>query len=312
MPSTSAQRCSLLRLARVPLTVGLLLSLCGCALSPLTRRTSAFASAATAATNGTADAYELVEQTYRDAQVARLVANYDDAGFDTIGLQPFLSEPQRKVRVGVLRGLRSYADLLAAVSSDKPLTDVDASAKAMSASLQAISANDLVKAKLTATDVNVATTAIDALGRALIERRRRRDLPVILRQMQEPIETICTLLREDLGDPAHGGLRNELHISYLDLLREQENYIADNEDKLTPDQRREEIRVLPRLAASEQRGDRALAETGKALAQMARTHTALAATANQKDAPAFNLQMQQLASSAQQLESFYASLPSRF
>lgn len=316
MPSGDTMRRLLRSITALPLPAALCLAtlclaLCGCALSPLARRTSTFATAAVAATSHSELAYQLVEQTYRDAQIARLVANYDDAGFDTAKLQLFLSPPDLKIRIDLLDGLRSYAELLAAVSGDQPLTDVDASAKSLGASLQSLSANDLVKARFTSSDANLATAAIGALGRALIEHTRRRELPGILRQMQQPVETICTLLQQDIGAPAQSGLRNELHISYLDLLREQKNYIADNEGKLTPSERREEIRLLPRLATSELNADRALAATQKALAQLARTHTALAATAGQKDAPAFHLQMAQLAASAQQLQSFYTPLPSR-
>ncbi len=240
-----------------------------------------------------------------------MVATYETSGFDTSKLKPFLPEQDRKVRTHVIEGLESYAELLAAISGDQPLTQVDASAKAMGASLQGLSAIDLGNAKLTATNANLATTAIDALGRALVEQKRRRDLPGILHQMQEPIETICKLLEQDIGDPAGSGLRNELHISYLDLIREEKNYLADNGGKLLPAERREEIRSLGRLAASEAQGDHALAETQSTLARLARAHTALAETAGQKSSPVFQVQMEQLAESVQQLKSFYDTLPSR-
>ena len=288
----------------------LCLSLAGCSLSPLARRTSQFASAATVTAAETGNAYQLVENTYREAQIARQVATYDESGFDITRVKTFLSPHDLEVRKQILDGLEDYAELLAAVSGDQPLTEVDTSSKALGASLQTLSANDLLGAKLTTTDANVAATAIDALGRALVERKRRRELPGILEQMRQPVETICTLLQEDIGDPARGGLRNELHVNYLDLMREQKNYIAENEKKLSPAEKREEIRALPKLARAEVAGDRALAATQRALRQLARTHTALGVTAAQKDSPAFHLQMAELTASAQQLKDFYSSLPS--
>ena len=296
---------------RLLLTAVLCHNICGCSLSPLAKRSTEFASAATITTTDTADVYEVVERTYRKAQTARLVANYDKSGFDSTSLRPFLPQHDLDVRIEILSGLMSYAELLAAVSSDQSFTELDDSAKSLGAALGTLSANELSASKLTSTDVNIATTAIDALGRALIEKKRRRELPGILHQMQQPIETICTLLAQDIGDPEHSGLRNELHISYLDLLREQKNYIAENESKLSPADRRDEIRILPQLAISEAHADRALAATQKALLQLARTHTALALTAAQKDSPAFRVQMQQLAAAAQQLKTFYASLSSQ-
>ena len=286
------------------------LALAGCSLSPLARRTSEFATAATLTTAETGNAYQLVEKTYMEAQIARQIANYDESGFDITKVKTFLSDHDLEVRKKILDGLQDYAELLAAVSGDQPIADIDTSSKALAASLQALSSSDLVGAKLTTTDANIAAIAIDTLGRALVERKRRRELPGILQKMNEPIETICALLEEDIGEPARGGLRNELHINYIDLLREQKNYIAENENKLSPAEKREEIRALPKLAHSEIEGDRALAATQRALRQLARTHTALGVTAAQKDSPVFHLQMAELTASAEQLKSFYASLSS--
>ncbi len=309
MHSATVSQHLLWRLGSLSSTAALCLCLCGCLPSPLARRTSAFAKAATATTANTEQAYDLVESTYREAQLAHMVARYDEAGFDIAELKPFLPEQDRKVRVDVIEGLQSYAELLAGVSGDQSLVDVDTSAKSLGASLQTLSANKLIAAKLTSTDATLAASAIDALGRALIESKRRRELPIILHNMQQPIETICALISLDIGDPAHSGLRDELHINYLDLLREQKNYIADNKDKLTPFEKREEVRVLARLATSESRADLALARTQKALARLAQAHTALALTARQKNAPAFQLQMEQFAASARQLKSLYDTSP---
>ncbi len=286
------------------------LALSSCSHSPLVLRTSAFATAATDTANNTEDAYELVEASFRDAQTASMIAHFDTSGFDPSQIQPFLPEADRKVRSDVINGLRTYAELLASVSGDQPSKDIDASAKTVATSLQSISSDNLVKAHFTAADANLAATAIDALGHELLERKRRSELPAVLRQMQQPIETICTLLAADIGDPAHSGLRNELHNNYLDLLRDQKNFIADNAAKLSPSEKRNELRVLPKLADAEADADHALASTEKTLLELARTHTALAATAAQKDAPALRLQLQQLDAQARQLTGFYSSLSS--
>ncbi len=310
MPSHPAPPSVLPGVAKSLLTATVSLGLLACSLSPLARRTSSFANAATITATSTGDAYQLVEQTFRDAQIARLVANYDTSGFDAAKLHPFLPDADLQVRSKLLKGLRSYAELLATISGDQPLADVDAGAKSLGDSLRSLSTNDLVAAHFTPQNANLGATAITALGRVLVESKRRRELPSILHDMREPIETICDLLAQDIGDPARSGLRNELHISYLDLLREQKNYIADNTSKLLPSERRDEIRLLPRLAGYESGADRALAGTQRALAQLALTHTTLAATASQKSSPAFDLQMQQLAATALQLQSSFASLPS--
>lgn len=282
--------------------------LAGCAHQPLMARTSAFAAAATVTAKSTDDGYALVEQSFRDAQLARMVAHFDDAGFDPSTIKPFLPATDRQVRSEVVDALRSYAEHLSAVSGQDSLKEVDAGAKAVGGSLEQISANTLVSAHFTATEANLAAVAIDALGRELVERRRRRDLPGILKQMEQPIDTICSLLAKDLGDPERSGLRNQLHNDYLDLLREQKNYIVDNSDKLSPAEKREAVLALPKLANDGDDADRALAATQGALLELAKTHAALAATAGQKDAPGFQLQLEQLEASAQRLTNFYSSI----
>ena len=294
------------RLLPLLAAVALLLSLTGCALNTLTRRTAAFSLAATPVTVESTNAYQLVERTYRDAQIAHMVATYDESGFDTARIRPFLNPQGLQIRTDILNALRSYVELLAAISSsDDRLAPT---MKSMGASLEDISASKLASAKLSADDATTATGAINALAHILIDQKRRRDLPGILHQMQQPIETLSTLLQQDIGDPDRGGLRNELHISYLDLIRQQKSFLSTNAATLSPSDKRREILILPELATSELAGDHALFETQKALAQLALAHTTLAATAAQKNAPAFELQLSQLSSIAQQLHSSYASL----
>ena len=295
---------------KVPLAVAILVVLSGCSLSPFARRTALFATAATSTTSESTNAYNLVERAYRRAQIARMMANYDESGFDTTKLQPFLSPKDLDARTDVLKALRSYAELLAAVSGDQSLKAVDASAKSLGTSLQGLSANTLLGAPMTSAEAGAVTTAFDALSRVLVEGERRRHLPAILHQMQQPIETICTLLQQDIGDPARSGLRNQLHISYLDLLREQKLYIAVNKGTLTPSEKRTELLVLPALAASELDGDRALAATQKALAQLARTHTALAAYRRPEGRPRLRSPALGARPTPPAAHSFYTSLQS--
>ena len=294
---------------QLALSVGLS-CLSGCAHSPLASRTAAFSAAATAATQQTQDAYTLVERTYYDAQVARMVRRYDTAGFDEETIRPFLPERDREVRTRVLRGLLAYAQLLAEVSGDQPLDEVDTASAQLANALGSLSANELAGAHLASADTNAAATAIDALGHALVERKRRRELPGILRNMQKPIATICTMLQADIGDRVTSpGLRNQLRANYNDLLREQKNLIADGRTTMPADERREAIRVLPNLVRASRDGDAALMQTYAALGELAGAHTALAETAGQKDAPSFRIALSRLLDSASQLQSFYRSLP---
>jgi hypothetical protein len=288
----------------------------GCSVSPLARRASAFATAATAAAKDTTNAYALVEQTHHDAEVQAMVANFDTQGFDPAKIKPFMSPQDMEARTKILDGLSKYAEELAYVSGDQPMTDFDTQADAVGKSLQDLSKTDsiaafLKSANVTDMDVNLATTAVDALGRALIERRRGRELPVLLKEMKDPIVQICALLEADIGDPEKSGLRNQLKNDYDTLKRKQIRFIHDNEATMSASDKRALIEELAKMSDDEAAGDKTLAATQAALKQLATTHTALTESGNAKDAPVFRTMLSELESDGQQLQGFYSKLPAQ-
>lgn len=287
--------------------------LAGCSLSPLAKRAAVFAPAATAAAKDTTAAYALVEQTHRDTEMAALVVSFDSEGFDPDQMKPFVPEADMAVRTKILAGLAKYAETLAYVSGDQPLTGVDTQTEALGKSLQELSksaelASLAKKARVSGEDLNLTTTAIDALGRALIERRRSRELPGILKQMREPMERICALLEEDIGEPETSGLRNQLHNDYATLRRKRIRFLRDNEATMSPSEKRAAIEELPKLVDAEAAGDRTLAATQDALKQLAATHTALATSADRKEAPAFHAMLGELIEDGAQLQALHAKL----
>ena len=291
-------------------------SLTGCAVSPMSKRTAAFSTAAVSAAQGTTKSYQIVEQSYHDSQVAALVESYDQDGFHPEKIQPFISSEDMKVRTRVLEGLTKYAETLAEISGDQPLKTLDTQAAAFGKSLQTLSRNGEIKplaksAQISDTELNIVTTAVDALGRALIENRRRKDLPEVLRQMKEPVNQICALLEADIGDPEKSGLRNELKNNYQTLLRKQEQFIHHNERQMSAQEKRQEIERLPQLVREAKTADQSLATTQKALAQLAKTHAALVESGNAKDSPGFRTLLAELIEYGEQLSEFYQKLPGK-
>lgn len=284
----------------------------GCSISPLAKRATAFSGAAASTTKATANAYQIVEQVHYDSEIATLVSNYD-GHFPMEKVQPFLSDKDVETRTQILNGLTQYAETLAYVSGDQPLADVDTQAQAVGKSLQSLSQNDTIaplakSAHVSGMELNAFTTALDALGRTLVEQKRRKELPSILKQMKEPIDRICKLLQDDIGDPQHSGLRNELSNNYKTLIHKQEAFIKDNPN-LSPTERRAAIEELPKLAKAMNAADGTLAATQDALGQLAKTHDVLVDTASAKDAPLFKTRLAELVQTAQQLDNFYGKLP---
>ena len=293
------------RTTRILLLPGLLLTLSGCMISPLASRTAAFSAAATATVAQTTNAYQLVNQAYYDAQLATLVANYDTTTFDPSQIKPYLPEKDLAVRTQVLNGLTQYATLLAEVSGNQPVTDLETQVKAAGNSLVKLQQDDFKAFKISTTEQNLAVTAITALGDILIERDRARSLPGILDKMDKPIHDICAILQSDIGTVDKPGLAHALHLEYDNQIADEQRFIQKNGASMTPEQKRTEIETLPKLVLAQQQADRTLAATAKSLASLADAHTALTATKTQKDAPAFKVKLAELLQDAQTINGFY-------
>jgi hypothetical protein len=296
-------------------TTGLAISLlvAGCTVSPMVKRASEFATAATAASKDATSAYQLVEQEHYNVEVARLVANFSTAGFDLNSIQPFMHPVDMDARNTLIRGLSEYSEKLAAVAGDQPLTAMDTQAEAAGKSLTNLSTSSALasmvkQANINTADLNLVTTAVDELGRTLINRKRNAELPALLKEAKGPIAAICTLLEADIGDPEKRGLRSQLRNDYLTDIQKQEKFIKDNPG-LSPADRRAAIVELATLAKAARDGDKALAATQKELADLATANAALADTDKKKDSPAFRSRLSELVSDGQQLRGFYEKLP---
>jgi len=293
--------------------VSLLLLVGGCSTTPLTQRATEFSTAATAATLKVQNAYQLVNASYIDAQMASLVNNFDTNGFSPSQIQSFMPSAAMQARTQMIAGLQQYATLLAEVSGNEPVTALDTQSEALGKALQGLSSSVGLSsvAKNANTDSGIASAAVDALGRMLIERKTAKELPEILTEMQKPVDNICQLLEDDVGTPEGAGLRNQLKIDYDSLIAEQRTYIYANEAKMTPDERRTEIEKLPQLVTTEQQDDATLAQTQEALKALAATNDALATTKNSKQAPAFRALLAELESESQQIASVYNATMSK-
>ncbi len=285
-----------------------LLLISGCSVAPpLSQRVAEFSTAATATSLKVQNAYQLVEQSYTDAQMARLVNNFDRTGFNPSQIKPFMPKAAMRARTQMIAGLQQYAILLAEVSSNQSTTALDAQSEALGKSLQALSTSTGLTsvAKNANTDIGFLSTAVDALGRMLIEHKTAEDLPKILIQMQKPVDDICQLLEEDIGTPEGSGLRNQLKNDYDDLIAEQRTYIYANEAKMTPEEKRTEIEKLPQLVMTEEQDESMLAQTKAALKALAETNDMLVATKKSRQAPAFWALLADLTAESHQIGSVY-------
>jgi len=285
----------------------------GCALSPLSQRATSFSTAASATVVKMQSAYQLVEQAYEDAEMATLVNQFDTRGFSAASVQPLMADADMKARTQLLDALQQYASLLAEVSGNEAVTELDKQSDALGKNLETLS-QDTSLASLSKNadmEAGIEATAVDALGRLFMEKRTAKELPAILEKAQKPVDAICTLLAQDIGTPEGNGLRNELRDKYAELIADQRTYILANEKNMTPEEKRTEIGKLPQLVTNEKQDDAALAQTADALKQLAATNDALNETKKDKDAPAFKALLSQMVAQGQQLGTVYSAVGSK-
>lgn len=289
---------------------------CSLSLSPLAKRSAAFGDAASRVVTESSKAYDTVERTTYHANVSTLVLDFDESGFDRSKIKPFLPARDLQVREDVLGGLQTYANDLSQIAGDQAFAPLDQQASALSAALVTLSSNgELQKLAPGASDTEAKglATAVDTLGKMLIERKRRKELPSIIRKMQPVLEQLCGLLEQDIGDkPTDGrdghGLRNQLWNEYDDLIGNQTDYISENKARFTPAEKATEIVRLPQLVTEQQDADAALASTKAALRQLVETHHALLLP---QQSGTFHQRLSELVQDGQQIGQFYSSLNSK-
>lgn len=289
---------------------------CSLTLSPLANRSAAFGNAASHVVRDSSLAYDTVERTTYNANVSFLVLDFDTSGFHREKIKPFLPPHDLAVRLTVLRGLQAYADDLAEIAGNGSFVPLDQQATALSQNLESLSANgELGKLAPHASEAEAKglATAVDTLGKVLIERKRRKELPSIIKKMQPVLEDLCHLLELDLGNRSidgigGSGLRDQLWNEYDNLIGNQANYIRDNKEKLSPSEKAVEVSKLPQLVQQQQDADAALAGTQAALRDLVETHRALLMT---PQVGTFRDRLKELVQDGQQISQFYSSLNSK-
>jgi len=287
------------------------LILAGCALSPLAKRTASFSTAAAATVQDASNAYQVVEQAHQQMDIDKLVVTFDPTKPNQLVLKSFLTDQDLQAHTDALNGIQQYAELLAEVSGDQPLTALDAPATALATSIKNISANDFTKAGISSDEIDAGVAGLHFLGQLLIEHDRSKKLPKILNDMDPHLQSICALLKAEIGTPKTRGLRNELLTSYDGQIQYHLTYIKLNAASLTPAEKRSEIEALPKLVEASKQADQTLAATAEALDQLAKTHHALATSANKKESVSFKVHLAELIRDGQNISAFYNTLESQ-
>ncbi|HYL16257.1 MAG TPA: hypothetical protein VEV41_24705 [Terriglobales bacterium] len=286
----------------------------GCLSPAVHKNVPAFASAVTLATENTKSAFDVVEQEYENVQAERIVVNYDREGFNPNMVKQFLGPEDLEVRLALLDALQHYASTLAEVSGDKQLDQFDDKTRALGSSLQSLTKTAAFQRLVTssAMEVNIAATAINALGQWFIERKRQQQLPRLISDMQEPVRRTAELLQADIGsapdDHGHGGhgLREQLWNEYTQAALQQVAFIDHNKDHMDPASKAEAIKKLPQLVRQRALADQTLKQTQVTLSKLVEAHSALLRAVQSKTD--IQAEFSALIGEGQRIKSFYDSL----
>lgn len=286
----------------------------GCISPAVHKNVPAFANAVTLATENTKSAFDAVQEQYENVQAQRIVVNYDKQGFNPKMVKQFLDPEDLHVRLDLLDALQRYASTLSDVSGDKQLEQFDDKTRAFGTSLQNLTSTDAFKKLVnsSAADGNIATTAVNTLGRWFIERKRQQRLPDLISEMQEPVKTTAELLQADIGsapdENGRGGrgLRDQLWSEYTQAMVQQVAFIDQNKDRMDPAAKAEAIEKLPDLVKRRSLADQALKQTQATLSKLVDTHAALLRAVKAKGD--IEAECSALISEGQRIKSFYDSL----
>ena len=277
----------------------------------------------------TAPVIHQAAEAYRAANALHnLKVNYDAvAEFDTKksaynprDIEVLLSDKDIAVRLAVLESFQVYVKSLCAIVSGtnpKELTEASVSVGGELSSL----GNALVPAIEKAAGLarsngasastgvispetkNAITTGIDALGQFLINHKVKAELPAKISAMDPHVQALATLLESDIDV-----LIDQERLDY-DRIIDMHTLSIRAAGDLPFGERREEIMKLPNFVRKERNAQERLTTLRAAIVALAKAHQQLAADAAGKNPESFKQQLKDLANSAEELGTFYSSLP---
>ena len=250
-------------LAKLPFTGRLINSLvfailisniCGCVSPDASKQIKSFSEATILTADNTTQAFKLVEDTYYNEQVSRLIFNSGDQkrleAFHLDSLHPFIDTNALQVRLDILEALKTYAANLSALMGNSSLTNLDQDTAQLGKVLITIDTNLVSDLKLhkevfTTGEIQIFTAAINAMGHWLISYKQEKDAKTAIASMQQPVADICSLFQKDFPI-----LRDQLTNNLFLTFSQDRAYLIDHNAQFdnAPEQKRAAVGELAALA----------------------------------------------------------------
>ncbi|HBC87861.1 MAG TPA: hypothetical protein DCZ94_12975 [Lentisphaeria bacterium] len=279
---------------------------------------SEFSEAVSVTAENNMAAYAEIEKVHQDVELMKIVANFDNKGFKPDSVRPFFDSQALKVRKQVLDGLCLYSEKLSGISDGKQLEEFDEETRKLGASLQELN-EGLMKSsffrntQMESSSVQVFSTAVNAIGRWIIEYKKDKAVRETIIGMNVNIRDICTLFMQDFGNPPDGmhknpgGLRAQQWNQHDELMLLQDKFIGDNKNKMDPVAKKLEIEKLASLPMKQKEADAVLADMQNSFKRIRDIHDALAkdAVGEKQD---YELMLKKLIAEGKRIGKFYKSV----
>jgi hypothetical protein len=150
------------------------------------------------------------------------------------------------------------------------------------------------------------STALYALGKFLIDRKVKNELPAKIAEMDPHVDALSRLLEDDIDI-----LREQTDHDYQRIVNLQVLFIRkySESNQLGPEQQRIEIMKVPDTLRRQKAANEKLSSLKAAIALVAKAHHDLTAEVQGKNPESFKEKLQDLANAASDLGTFYSSLP---
>ncbi len=259
-----------------------------------------------------------IERVHHEVELIKTVALFDSKGFKPDSLSPFFDGQDLKIRKQVLDGLCLYSGKLSELAGNQQLDEFDSETRNLGSSLQNLNEglvkNSLFKnASLNPSQVQVFTTAVNAVGRWIIEYKKDKSIKESITGMNGSVSEICVIFDQDFGSPTGvehknaRGLRAQQWNQYDELMMLQDKFIRDNSAKLDPIAKKLEIEKLAALPRKQKDSDAAMAEIQDSFEKLRKIHNSLSAEcAGEKHD--YELLLKSLIAEGKRISKFYKSV----
>jgi hypothetical protein len=290
----------------------LLAAVGGCTTPDAAKQIKAFSDATALTADNTTQAFSLVEDGRLKEELSVSVLHYDKTnGFNPEDIKPFISTNALQVRIDILTALKTYAGKLSALMGNDSLTNFDQDTTKLGQALTNIN-SDVVKDSFfkttpaTPEEIQIFTTAVNALGHWLISRKEEKEAKAAIDSMQLPVAQICTLLQKDFDI-----LGQQLSNDENNALRNYNQYILNNLRQFdeNPETKRTEIQDLVALTQEIKANAALFASMKSSTQKLAAAHKALGEVFSNDTSNVRSL-INELSAESQRISKYYNSLRS--